>query len=400
MVVKPIPCAAIDVSKVPDDVRTFNREFAVQLAESLRVNRALVPIAVRPNPVSPERFLLVSGKHRLYATKVVLKEPRIAARIFEDMDDAEAEMARDVENLWRYPLSAAQQAAAIKRWHAHWRSTLPPIPAKEESPRQPEPVPASTATPETKTKESRKSDTHKEATFDQKVADVTGQSVQNVRRAKRVAKAFTEGQLEVFARRGLVQVDMLWVAKIKDKTKRGEVVALVANGRSVADAIEDILGNEAPTRFNVRADAKDRPKTAEAAGSDKETERTDDEWFAQHCGIKAAMLANPARYRSDALLFRAVSHARSAFRSSLKDALAATEASGVTGGLWTLVSRLADISQPNEWPVCTRCHGRGTVSTDDHDQAEGPRAAQEECPRCNGGGYLLCTEGSAWGFGV
>ena len=392
-----IDCALIDVPMIPEDVRTFDKAFATQLAESIRVNRALVPIMVRPNPANQERFILVAGKHRLYATKKVLKEPQIAAHVFEDMDDHEAEIARDIENLWRNPLNPAQQAAALKRWYDDWqRKCAAAAWTAGESgtaaiANSAQPEPANTIEPG-----SRKPEAHKQAAFDQRVGDAMGKSVGAVTRLKRIAKAFAPEQLRVFADRETTQADMFWVAKIKDKAKRGAVVDLVADGRSVADAIAEIMGDAAPPRLNAPSNRKMRSEPDPTPRPD-DSNLTDDQWFARHCGTKAAMLADPSNFKSDALLFRAVNEARLAFRSAVAGALATTEASGGRSAFLALVSRLASVSHPGDWPVCGVCQGTGTAPNESG--AEGSKQAVAktggQCPECGGGGYRVGMDGAA-----
>ena len=92
---KLIECKLIDVPKVPGDIRTFSKEFAVTLADSLRIDGQLQPIVVRLNPAAPGRYIMVAGRHRLYGMKNVLKEQFINASIDETMDDAEAALAAE-----------------------------------------------------------------------------------------------------------------------------------------------------------------------------------------------------------------------------------------------------------------------------------------------------------------
>ena len=223
-----------------------------------------------------------------------------------------------------------------------------------------------------------------EADFDAKVAATTGQSLRSVGRAKKIANAFTADQLEVFTQMEVSQIDMTQIANIKDESLRAEVVNLIASGMVVAEAIKEVCKDAKPVReksasTGTRAEGEGRTRKAAVA------EQTDDEWFADQCGEKAAMLGDPARYKSDALLFRAMTEVRHYFRSKGKGHIGATKKAGNYGALWNLFNRTASISHPKDFLLCPACSGKGTVPTAG---SEGT----EKCPKCFGGGYLLKTE--------
>src|SRR5690349_3126347 len=100
METKIIECKLIDVPKTAADKRTFTKEFAIRLADSIKIDGQLSPIVVRPNPSTAGRYILVAGRHRLYAIKNVLKEQMIEAKIFDDLDEEDADFAGIVENLF------------------------------------------------------------------------------------------------------------------------------------------------------------------------------------------------------------------------------------------------------------------------------------------------------------
>ena len=369
---KLIECKSVDVPKVETARRTFSKEFAVKLADSLKADGQLCPIVVRANTNNPSRYILVAGRHRLYGMKNVLKEQFISATIVE-LTENEASNASDVENLWRNPLNKAQTASALKRWHANWLLSLPAEVRKAADSAKPA---LGQADPSSGAVEAA-APVEAEAEFDKKVSAVTGQSLVSVRRSKSIAKAFTEDQLEVFAQMEVSQTDMLTIAKIKDAAKRGEVVALIAAGMTAQAAIDEVVKDEAPTRYNKAA--KETSESKEASKAERAPELTDDEWFTANCGDKAAMLVDAAKFKTDALLFRSVSDLRHAFRSKGKTFLAAVKKVGVTGPFFNLVNRFVSISHPKDWLLCPDCKGQGMNSN-------------AKCGRCFGGGYLLKTE--------
>jgi ParB family chromosome partitioning protein len=116
MHVQLIECKLIDMSKTDASNRPLSKEFATELAASLRAEGMYAPIVVRPDPAKPGRFLLVQGRHRLYAWGKILKNTLIRADVRIDMDDNDAKMATAAENLWRLPLTKKQHDLAVKHW--------------------------------------------------------------------------------------------------------------------------------------------------------------------------------------------------------------------------------------------------------------------------------------------
>lgn len=416
MEVKFIPCKSIDVPKVSAEIRSFSKEFAVELANSIKVDTQKVPIAVRPNPDDPTRYVLINGRHRLYAIKNVLKMDLISARVFDDMGEVEAGLARDVEQLWASPLNDAQHMAALKRWHAHWLKTLPPIvPDKptEYKPRDkrspdgtpiPDPAPEPTGAAEgsgasapfdstepsdTKARGPYKPDSHKVSAFDQKVADVTGQTARNVKLKRELSRKFSDEELEVFSLCDVTQSDMQRIADIPDKGQRAHVINLVAAGATTDQAIKEVCGAEAPKSPNDSYGARgiEKAAKAEAAKETLEPEMTDDAWFEFHCGEKAKYFRNTHRYKADAILFRKVADTRSLFRSKHKALLKDIKKRGVNGSFWGLVNRFISVSHPKDWFICPDCKGTGVKDGTPEDQHVKPN-----CKKCFGSGYLLKTE--------
>lgn len=387
-----IECKFIDVPKTDGSKRTFSKDFAIKLADSVRIDGQLTPAVVRPNPAVPGRFLMVAGRHRFYAIKNVLKEQFIYCTVMENMDQAEADIAADVENLWRNPLSKPQAAGAMKRWHAKWISLLP-APEADKAVAAPVAAPASNdhddQSPAPATAVAEASTTPKnEAEFNKSVAAITGQSEVSVRRLKALANAFTEDQLEVFTQMETNQKDMLTISKIKDVAKRGEVVNLLVTGLTTDEAIDEVMKDEAPSKYN--GPGKEVEASKKAAKAEKAPELTDEEWLAANCGEKAALFGDPAKYKDDALLFRELSNLRHEFRVKAKKIIAESRKRSVGRSFLNLVNRFISISHPKDWFICGECRGQGTkIATDgDGELIGGP----EKCPKCYGSCYLLKTE--------
>lgn len=394
METKIVECKQIDVLKTTDGSRTFSKEFAVKLSDSVKTDGLQNAIVVRPNPASKGRYILVSGKHRLYATKNVLKEQFIRCTVIEDMDAEEAEIAAVAENLYRNPLNKAQQAVAIKKWHSHWLAKLPVIEPKAiAAPAPVEPTAIDQTDQLAPEPVAPVADPAVETAFNDKVAAITGQSAVTVRRSKAIANAFTADQLEVFVQMGINQTDMLTIAKIKDVGQRAEVVALIASGMVAEDAIKEVTKDKAPSRYNNGGAEADTAKAT--VKSEKEPELTDDEWFEANCGEKAAMLGSPAKFKSDALLFRKLTDLRHAFRVKGKKFLVETKKASVTGPFFNLVNRVLSIAHPKDWLLCPECKGQGTVTSEAGEEdvkQYGQGFAKKSCVKCYAGGFLLKTE--------
>jgi hypothetical protein len=381
-----IECKLIDNPKVDKELRTFNKEFATNLAQSIQAEGMYNPIVLRPHPTDPGRFIVVQGTHRLFATAKVLKLPIIEAKVFDDMDEADAEMAMLSENLWRNPLKKEQHLIALNKWWQHWK-TKNPEKVGSGGARRGQSVTKQAPATEGQTAdvvegagveaEPAAAEEAKSAKFEEMVAAATGKSVSSAKRDTRIAKAFDAEQLEALHQMKATQADMIRLAKVKDEGKRGEIVNLIASGMEVDDAFADALGAEAPAATY----SKTKEAEATAAAEPGESGMTDDEWFETYCGAKAALLKDPTKFKADALLFRATSDLRQSFRSKAKKHVAATKKGGVTGLFYSLLNRMCSMSHPKDWLLCEGCLGAGTTG-------EG----EAKCSKCFGGGYHLRTE--------
>jgi len=91
----------------------FNEEKLVELANSIRKNGIIQPIAVREDKVDPGRYEIVAGERRwLAAQKAGLHEVPI---IILDLDDNEALEVAIVENIQRDDLNVIEEAKGYQR---------------------------------------------------------------------------------------------------------------------------------------------------------------------------------------------------------------------------------------------------------------------------------------------
>ena len=91
----------------------FNEEKLLELAESVKKNGIIQPIAVREDKVDPGRFEIIAGERRwIAAQKAGLHEVPI---VVLDVDDNEALEIAIVENIQRDDLNAIEEAKGYQR---------------------------------------------------------------------------------------------------------------------------------------------------------------------------------------------------------------------------------------------------------------------------------------------
>jgi ParB-like chromosome segregation protein Spo0J len=95
----------------PATSRAYNATDVSALANSIRAIGLISPLTVVERDC---RYLLVAGRHRLEALRVIGEE-RVPVRVVE-MDDIEARLATISENLHRTELSALARAEQIDEW--------------------------------------------------------------------------------------------------------------------------------------------------------------------------------------------------------------------------------------------------------------------------------------------
>ena len=391
MDVKLVECGLIDVPK-PIALRTFSKDFAVKLADSISTEGQHHAIGVQPSQTTPGRYDLVWGKHRLYSIKTVLKEQFIECKIVTDFDDEDAEMAMISENLWRNHLTKPQHNLSVQKWFKHYLRKHPDmvrsagVLATPESelakPEAEEPNAALEATqtdgiPAPKAQKTKKP---KVDSFAKQLSAATGQSLTSAKESQQIATRFTEDELECFVQLGTNQYDIATISKIGEAASRSAVVNLIAAGMEPAAAIKEVMGDAAPVpRGESAAGHKEKEKAALA----KAPELTDDQWFEEYCGEKAKNFTKPAQYKADAILYRHTLDARHAFRVKVKKQVKATiDRPGARPVMANLLNRMIAMAHPRDWLICEKCSGKGVTRAD----------AGKVCQGCFGAGYKIKLE--------
>jgi ParB-like chromosome segregation protein Spo0J len=388
MEIQLIECDKIEFPTANKDLRTFHMKVARGRAESIKEQRMYHPIAVRANPGKPGYYLGVQGKHRHYAKGAILKEPLIECNVLE-MGDEEAEMAAIAENLFRHGLSQPQRTMAVKRWRESFLAKHPELVGKGKAGgaamkkkargRREAKINLSLASG-VDTREGRaeaKGVRDENAlSFTKMLAAATDVSEATAKREQRLAANLTDEQLVVCEQMELTKGQMESIANIKDETQRAEVVDLIAAAVEFDDAWRQVN----PDAKKATGKSREREAAEAAAEREEQPVLSDDEWFEQSCGEKAAMLADPAKFKADALIFRRVTEPRHLFRVAVKRVLKDAKAAKVIGPFYHAMNRVVSVSHPRDWFLCGGCRAKG-VGEDG-----GP------CKTCHGACYQVRTE--------
>lgn len=396
-----IPCKQI---RMPKGAK-LSETTIHHLHDSIRTEGMYNPVVLRPDPDHTGDYLVVQGKHRFHVKSKLLKEDAIEARVFPDMDAAEAELATMTENACRNAPSGNKRLLLIQQWQEVFRRKYPDLigkraggKARSQQRAEAGKVDGGASTDHTDpcsapathesddaTMNPPPSGQKRPATFIERVAASTGQSTSSAKRDIRIANGFTEDQLNLLDPLGVGKLDLLAIldATRDSENERAEVVNLVCSGMPTADAIREVTGL---TEIKDKAGRTKQADTAEGASAkmaeDAGSDLPDDDWFATYCGEFAKLLGDPARFRLDAILFRHLSDARAAFRKRARKPFAAAREAAkgkAVGPFFFLLHRLLNASHPKDWLYCDQCKGSGRNES-------GP------CKKCGEAGYFIKTE--------
>ncbi len=381
-------CKSIDVTPGSKGTSTFSRAFAANLAVSIKNEGLINPITVRVHPTNKDRFQLIAGRHRLYAVKTINGEEVIACHVV-DMNDAEAEIASISENLWRHDASKTQKIKAIQIWHAHYASRhdadFAATPEGQAKAIEDMHVIDGLGVSVKKGSATVKMIEHASQApalvsnaFAAAVGSITGESLRTTKRQVKIAKAFSPDDLEVFEAQGLTGQQIELIAMEKEAGKRRDFVTLIASGLGFEESYKSVNG----VKPDLTASSKAVKEEVRVAETEAVPEMSDDDWFATHCGDKAALIQHQNKYRQAAILYRQIATARAKFRSSVKKILAEQKAAGQhQNPMWHATNKMISLSHPRDWYICNTCAGQCVN-----------HGTEEECPSCFGAGFGLRAE--------
>jgi rubrerythrin len=210
------------------------------------------------------------------------------------------------------------------------------------------------------------------------VANITGESIRTTKRHVKIAKSFSEDELEVFEAQGLTGQQIEMISNEKDNLKRSEFVSLIASGLGFEESHKAIHG----IKPDLSALSKEVKEGVRAAAKETAEEMTDDAWFEANCKEKSDLIKFPAQFFNAAILYRKIAVSRAKFRTAIKKELAAQKSNEKHHNpMWSLLNRVISLSHPKDWYLCDEC--QGSCMGDE---------ADEQCPICFGSGFRLRTE--------
>lgn len=349
--------ASIDT---PKNWRTVKVSRVRQLADSIATQGLLQPIGITPNPEAPDRFLLVFGKGRLEACRL-LNHETIDAKVLA-VNPEEHEAATAAENIFRSELTAGERVIALSTWQAFYQKAHPAssdriakaavtrkVSAAIGRGQTPEPVPPS---------------------FSEHAAETTGVPARTIRRYAGAAQNLSEEHLGILAERGVPLKDIEQINKAAPEVQQ-RAVSLIASGMASREAIA-----KATTPANATVEQVEDP-TEEGK---TEEELSDDEWLETYCGEVLARLKYQAVYRKAALLYRHIREAVAMFRGKTKKALAQSKTQ-LYDPYHRVVAAVVNVDHPKHWTPCGPCGGAGMSGN------------KSKCGFCHGHAFSLSNAG-------
>ncbi|MBX6312058.1 MAG: ParB N-terminal domain-containing protein [Isosphaeraceae bacterium] len=382
----------IDEIELPAGWREIDPQLVETLAVSIAAEGLHQPIKVRPNPDRGGKpFVLVFGRHRIEAHRT-LGRRQIRAQVC-DMDAKDAEMATISENLFRNPLKKEEYFDHVAKWHAWYTAKFPEAGSqgkgviaaaerrKREAAAQGESRVRRTQGSEAPVTEDSRPESAAEGvpaedaappkSFPRVLADATGQSVRKAQRDVKKATRFAKDEVSILEKKKVSNHLQDKIAAIADPIRRSECITFIASGMDPEQAIREAkAGRPAPDGATV---TEVRPEGGTPSG--ELADMSDEEWLAKYCPIRSR-LASTKAFDKDALLYRQLRDARTAFANKTRKILKQSKTQTV-GIYFMIVARFLNCKHPQDWLVCGQCKGTGTIED------------QGECTSCRGGGYKI-----------
>jgi len=263
----------------------------------------------------------------------------IACRVFMDMSDEEAELAALSENACRTHARPTDRLLQLRKWQELYMKLFPHLVGRrgaansrwanstkaEAKQRVIEEEKAQDAAAdaceghsgvriddaevsvevEIASEATEAEPAKKIQTFRQRVSDLTGTPTRTLDRDLKIVNNLDEEQVSVLEAVACTKMGMLKIIDATDDAgKRGEIVALVASGKEVEQAIKEVVGT------TTTKDEAGRVKEAGEGKSEEPPVLSDEEWFDRECGEFAGFLVETDRYKSDAIIWRRIADER------------------------------------------------------------------------------------------
>jgi hypothetical protein len=369
---QPVKVIDLEIGKIvvpPKRRRSFSKddEKIQHFLQSVRQTGILQPIEVRE--VAEGKYEIVFGLKRLWAAKQ-LELRTIPARIADWTDDQVAFVAV-VENTQRGHLSAPQYVKQfqllLREFEHHFgpdlgkrASGLAGARSVAKDPRTKQFVPTEGAGPESAeilggeplndaVSLSGPEDKSEAAprSHSALIGEVVGKHKDRVRDDIRLARAFTEAQLDELEGCDHVpnKEDLLRIAAIEDPETRSDCVNVVCAGLAVDDAIEQVA--------DMKADPEDEVARKKVA----EDKLPDDQWLNSYCFEARSRLQDPAIFDRAALAYRHDRPQRNVHKARSRDLVLKARKAGYDP-FTQMLAHIFWVEHPGSWLMCHACQGK------------------------------------------
>ena len=330
--------------------RSFSKEFAERLAESIEIAGLLnPPIAFN---VGDGKYAIRSGRHRTYACFKILQWKEMPCLVMDDGPDELADAVDIASNLFTLALDEKQTRAAIEKSRAIYLGSRPTTRSRGRE--------------------------RKQDGFAGEIQGTLGVSERHARRLATTAAHITPDDRQTLEAAGVPQSKIDEIAAIKDPEAIQATVRLATSGVAPEEAVR--RGKKIKDEKKKKAEGGD-VKPAKEDQRTKPAEPTDDEWLSTHCKKLFDALPHKAAYKRDAVLYRRLLEVLVKFRTGSKKALSEAKKPGENGVFYTAVLRVVRASHPMDWLICEGCNGKGFTDKKD-----------VSCTKCFGGGFKLKFE--------
>lgn len=376
--VREIPVRYISIPSNRKRSFSLNKDSDLQVfLDSVVKEGFLHPIIVRPKG---DEFELVAGRKRLWAAKHLERET-IRAEVREIADNQVLAVAR-VENYCRSNMSPAERALELKHVLSEWERIYGPDPGKAtgHQTRTSNGIANASGTgnftkskPQNSTFEEvgapssaklaldgdRKEIEPEEQSYAVRLQQESGLPRRNTYRNLKIARSFTEEQLQSLILCEVSQDELERIANLGDPDRINDVVGLLALNKTVDEAIEK---------------TEPKPNAQISTKLPTEDEVPNDEWLKTFCGPLRDKIQDPAAFDRDAIFYRRHRGTRNAFLREAKEDMLKSREKGYSPFVWiTLKATFPE--HPKYWELCSYC--------------EGYNLNVPNCEGCSGCGYKI-----------
>jgi ParB-like nuclease domain len=356
----------------PEETLSIDKEFAEELAKSIKADGCLHPPTV--TPIEPDgHYRLVAGKHRLYAMKNILGRNESDFCIVEDVDLKHAEAMALAENIWRKKLSDGDFCVAMIRWYELYAELNPDAEGSGGRNKRPD-------TPRSAGEFGAAQDPApvRADPFYKEVESTLSVSPSKATRIARMAKNMTEDQAVALAKHDVNGAIIDKVAALGKGEPIDRAIELISSGINHEEAVRQAAQFKPP-----KSPKPGKNGAAPQSVEPKAVDMPDEEWLRTYCATPLSMLKHKISFKIDAILYRRVQAALAKMKVSVKKHLVESRSStGLNGQFYANVYRISHAAHPSHWLVCSLCGGTGKSEDD----------VTKKCSSCGGAAYRMKLE--------